>query len=124
MQLILLIALLLLGSSSPGNEQKNKIAELCEPETLEIIKEISGGGEQVDAFMKEVEQISELVTAFAPLISSAPAAQEGSSDKNVSRSPDFTDGQKESKARETAYILKPVGNIADDCIYNALARAV
>ena len=125
MQLILILALLLFGGSSSKNSTKSGIAELFEPETVELIKEISGGGEQIDEFMKEVEHISELVSVFAPLMQSAgqAAGQDNASTAHNSGG-DIEESFSPHTAPDISYILKPVRNIADDGIYNALASAV
>lgn len=124
MQLILVLALLLLGSGySPKNPSKGGIAELFQPETMDLIRELSGGGEEIEQFVREVEQISEIVSVFAPLM------QAGENSFEDSAFTASTGGRGEEKysqhtAPDISYILKPVRNIADDGIYNALARAV
>lgn len=125
MQLLLILALLLLGNSSPKGSGKNAVSELLEPETIELIKEISGGGEEVESFVRNVGQISELVNAFAPLLQSSTSSQDhGCEAPDSADNKSFENVETCEKTQDVCNILKPVQNLADDGIYNALARAV
>ena len=121
MQLILLLAVLLLGSSHDGKSRE--IEELFGPETMELIGHISGDGGQTEAFMNEVREISAAVSAFAPLVQAlktSPAAESGKGNGEACVNTCADCG----KPLDVAEILKPVQNIACDGLYNALARAV
>ena len=122
MQLLLILVLLSLCDRKPQN--RNVVSELLEPETMELIKEISGGGEEVDAFMREVGQISELVSAFAPFMQAA-SASENAETHSPKADTEFSENENTyKKTQDVCDILSPVRNLADDGIYNALARAV
>ena len=117
MQLILLLALLLWGGGTAAGKN-NGLDELLEPETVELIKQITGGDRQVEAFINEVKEISEAVSVIAPLAQSLKSAGSESAEA-VAQSPSDA-----AKPLDISEILKPVRNIADDGVYNALARAI
>lgn len=118
MQLILLLALLLLSGGSREDKDGNGLKELFQPETVELLKEISGGDGQVEAFINEVREISEAVAIIAPLAQSLKT-DVGTNAQEVKENPVSA-----GNAADISEILKPVRNIADDGVYNALARAV
>lgn len=104
MQLILLVLLLLAG----GKSGKGAPSEIFDGETMELIKSIGGG--EVEEIFKEAEQVSEIITAFNGLMS-------GKECETHTEHPEF-------QGPESGFPLKPIANIADDSIYNALARAL
>lgn len=83
---------------------------------MELLKQVSGGDGQVEAFMNEVKEISDIVSAIAPLTRPVKPAGESGDEENRPAA--------EPKPLDVSEILKPVCNIADDSAYNALARAV
>ena len=108
MQLLLLAVILLLGS---GGAQRPQFTS----EVTEILKYISDGNSEVENVIKQVEQVSEIVNAFAPLVNSMAGAPSA--------------GGAQSPASDCApdgvsLPLKPIANIADDSIYNALSKAI
>ena len=105
MQLLLLAALLLLGSG--GNNRPKLTGE----EMTEILNYISGGNSELENIVKQVEQVSKIINTFAPLA----GAFAGSAPASAAEA----DG-----APRAGLYLKPISNIADDNIYNALSNAI
>ena len=111
MQPMLLLALILLCAA--GDKGRGGGEELFGSGAMEFLKEITEGDGQAEAFIKEVEEISKAVSAFAP--SAKETAPDGG------KTCGGTAGGGQVCIEE---VLKPVADIADDRIYNALARAV
>lgn len=107
MQLILVLAVLTLLGGKSGASRR----ELFNPEALEFLKYVSGDDGEMEKIIKEAEHVAEIISAIAPV-----AAAFGES------------GEKEESADpapcNTGIPLKPISNIADDSIYNALSRAI
>ncbi len=99
MQLILLLALALLCTKKNGGLNE---------EAVQLIKTVSGDGGQIDEIMKEVREISELVTALSPAPSTS--VPEG---RDASR-----------KTAGGGFPLAPIADIADERAYGALAGAI
>ena len=104
MQLLLLAALFLLGSG--GSDRP----ELSNSELTEILKCVSDGNGELENIVKQVEQISGIISAFAPLM--AAGRQSDGNEVGSGGTP------------SVGYCLKPIANIADDSIYNALSKAI
>lgn len=108
MQLILVLAVLTLLGGKGGGAPRS---ELFNSETLELLKYVSGDDGEMEKIIKEAEHVAEIISAIAPV-----AAAFGES------------GEKEESADpapcNTGIPLKPISNIADDSIYNALSRAI
>lgn len=108
MQLLLLAALFLLGS---GGSNRNGLSS---SEMTEILKYMSDGNGELENIVKQVEQVSEIISAFAPLVTAVSGSAQNSAD----------DGQSDGDATSVGFYLKPIANIADDGIYNALSSAI
>lgn len=118
MQLFLVFILLMaLGQKGGNSSPQNNISV---SEMAEIIKYAVGENHELDNILKEAEQISEAISAIAPI--AAALGGKPSSD-NVPEADGAETVIKERKS-DTALFLKPIADIADDGIYNALSRAI
>lgn len=104
--LVLVIFLLLGGGKSP-------YSELLNSDMLDVLKYISGDNGELDKLVKEAEQVTQIINLITPGSTAnrtAPPTEQGEpSDESVSGSGIF---------------LKPIANIADSSIYNALSNAI
>lgn len=112
MQLILALAVLMMFGGKSGNAPHSRISS---SDMFEMLKYISGDNGEMDKIIKEAEQVTEIISAIAPL-----ATAFGANDNGVN----VTENEEAPKAQDTGLILKPVANIADDSIYNALSCAI
>ena len=121
MQLILALAVLMMLGGKGGAPRP----ELSGNDMLEVLEYVSGGNGEMDKLIKEVRQVSEIISAFAP-VTAAFGAGGASFDENGSKSSD--NGNKISDCGGTSsdigLSLQPIANIADDSIYNALSKAI
>ncbi len=116
MQLLLALALILMLGGGAGNKP-----QISAPEMMEIIKYAAGDG-NADQTLKELEQVSSVLEAIAPLARAFEPAQEQKT-QHVPPKEEQTEGEKDGfNPAECA--LRPIADIAGDGIYNALARAV
>lgn len=120
MQLLIVFALLMLLGGSGDKPQ------ISSPEVVELLK-YAAGDERADEMIREVEQVSSVLEAIAP-IAQAFAGAQGAKTQHVppengqnAANECEKDGAEDAK---TPLFLQPIANIADDGIYNALARAV
>ena len=121
MQLILVLAVLMMLGGKNGAPRPG----LSNSDILETLKYISDGNGEMDKIIREVEQVSEIISAIAPI---ATAFGNGATPFDES---DDTSNNSESKMQgsdatppDIGICLKPIVNIADDRIYNALSQAV
>ena len=120
MQLLMILALFLLlgGRSAPGSQP-----QISGPEMIELLKYASGGDAQMDEVIKEAEQISRVIDAIAPVARAFSSAPQQSETQHAAAENEYEPSENNGAAA-TPLFLRPVANIADDGIYNALARAV
>lgn len=110
MQLILVLAvLMLLGGKSGGAPRR----ELFNPETLELLKYVSGDDGEIDKIINEAEHVAEIISAIVPVAAAFGESDGDKKEESVATTP-----------QDTGIRLKPIANIADDSIYNALSRAI
>lgn len=107
MQLILVLAVLMMLGGNGGARP-----QLTNSEMFETLKYLAEGNGEMDKILKEAEQVSEILSAFTPLVTVAETNKEQST------------GDASSEVQDVGLILKPIANIADDSIYNALSSAV
>lgn len=112
MQLILVLAVLMMLCDKSGGAPR---PQLSNPELFEMLKYISGDNGEMDKFIKEAEQVTEIINAITPLVTSF-----GANDSNVSE----LDSGCIPPQPDIGICLKPIANIADDGIYNALSKAI
>lgn len=117
MQLILVLALLLLSGGNGNNSQPVSSSEM-----VELLKYAAGGAERANEMIREVEQVSSVLEAIAPIAQAFSAKPTEEKAQQSATEEVFADGNNVQGG--AALILKPIANIADDGIYNALARAV
>ena len=108
MQLILVIAALMLLGGKGGAPNRLNGSDIAD-----VIKYISGGNGEVDKLIKDVEQVTEIINAFAPIVGAVGGM--APSEAVADATPDKSD---------IGIRLKPIAGIADDNIYNALSRAI
>lgn len=104
MQLLLLAALLLLGSGADR-------PQFTSSEMSELLKYVSEGNSELENIVKQVEQFSGIINTFAPLVNSVVGGVQSST-------------AEANDAPSQGLYLKPIANIADDGIYNALSGAI
>lgn len=113
MQLLLVLAvLLMLGGKGDGARP-----QITNSEMFEVLKYVSGDNGEMDKIIKEAEQVSQIISAFAPL---ATAFGGDNAESDSASAPACDEAQKHDKG----FYLQPVANIADDGIYNALSNAI
>ena len=112
MQLILALAVLMMLG---GKSENAPHAPISSSDMFEMLKYISGGNDEIEKIVKEAEQVTEIISAIAPI-----ATAFGANDSEIKES----EGGENSKAQDIGLILKPISNIADDSIYNALSHAI
>lgn len=110
MQLILVLAVLMMFGGRSGSTQN---AGLSGTDMLEMLKYVSDDNGEMDKIIKEAEHVSEILSAFAPLA----ATFSGSSGESSVNS-------EQPQTADKGLYLKPIANIADDSIYNALSHAI
>ena len=121
MQLVLMLALMLMLGGKSGTHRP----ELTNSDMFEVLKYISGGSGEMDKIIKEAEQVSEIINAFAPLAASFGAG--GTSfDESGSKSSNNEDKMPDcgGNTPDIGLSLQPIANIADTSIYNALSAAI
>lgn len=116
MQLVLMLALLLMLGGKNGTPRP----ELSNSDMFEMLKYIADGNGEMDKIIKKAEQVSEIINAIVPL-ATAFGGGSTSSNSNEDKTPDCVDTPSQP---DIGICLKPIANIADDGIYNALSRAI
>ena len=122
MQLVLMLAVLLMLGGKSGTPRP----ELTNSDMFEVLKYISGDNGEMDKIIKEAEQVSELINAIAPLATAFGGGGNsldecsGNSSSSESKMPDCGG----APSCDIGLCLKPIANIADDSIYNALSSAI
>lgn len=109
MQLILVLVVLMLLGGKSGAPRR----ELFNPETLELLKYVSGDDGEIDKIINEAEHVAEIISAIVPVAAAFGESDGDKKEENVATPP-----------QDTGIRLKPIANIADDSIYNALSRAI
>lgn len=111
MQLILLAALFLLCGARGANGSQPPSSPLSGSDVADILKHVSGDSEAVEEIIKEAEHITEIISLVAPFLPSSERREEGPQPADVT-------------AVDSGISLKPIANIADESIYNALSCAI
>ncbi len=120
MQLLFLLALFLtLGNKSGGG--------ISGDEMEEIIKYATGNDGKMTEIINEAHRLTEVIQAVAPIAQAFSGAQTEKTQHETPKPAESSAAEEvfsSSAANQTPVFLQPIANIADDGIYNALARAL